>query len=288
MSKCNCPDRSKGKYSKICPVHRPATKAGERVEAFHAGKTVFGVIRTVRAGAAKVILDGGTHELNGMLSGVYTSAEPLAADRPTKMDKWTVVGYKEQRGGEETPRFNCKIAFEGKEVVVADNAGHGGPNSYRPSVPGNLRFVEQLGRDAKAWCEEFGYKEPSEAVDVWFGWAVDKKPYGVTAEKYLGQEAKQAAESKQWQREREDEERAEREEFLAQAKAAGMTHLIEAPAEDNWEVKLPARFKFLRSCRHWVPCYLIDTQTGRGIEVRDSDRLGVMRAVAQLFSDQPK
>ena len=161
-----------------------AIKKGDRVEYTQKGETKYGVV--LKGGAKKitVVLDGGQLQVSGHPDCFKLSDKPLAVDTvKTPMDKYSVVGYREVRGHDDSQAFEAFIAKDGKKILSAFDSGHGGGVEYH-RVNGS-EDEEQFYSDVKAWARQFfpednGYG----SADCWIEWYVNQRPYGVTAQAY--------------------------------------------------------------------------------------------------------
>lgn len=156
-------------------------RKGDRVVFTIKNILTYGVVSRGGKGKITVIIDGGIKQISGHISLFKLSDVPLPKDDSSPMDKWSIKSYRNTGAGDETPQFTAKILLNGKPVINASNYGHGGSNDYH----GNRAVIDSFEDDATAWAEQFGYKNPTEADDLWLGWAAEEKPYGVLAVDYL-------------------------------------------------------------------------------------------------------
>lgn len=161
-----------------------AIKKGDRVEYTQKGEPKYGVV--LRGGAKKiaVVLDGGQLQVSGHPDCFKLSDKPLVVDTvKTPMDKYSVVGYREIRGHDDSQAFEAFIAKDGKKILSAFDSGHGGEVEYQKLWGGNVE--EQFHEDAKAWARQFNPDDTGYgAADCWISWYVYQRPFGVTAQAY--------------------------------------------------------------------------------------------------------
>lgn len=257
-----------------------AVAVGDRVETVHDKKTVYGVVRAVRGNTATMVADGGQTELKGPVGIFKPSSHPLAKDKPNLMDKYGVVKYKALKVVDEPGGYNAEITLDGKKVLQAFNQGTGGPDNFITFTGVERKVIDQFYKDAEAWCQLFGYKEPGEAAGLWVEWYVNYRPYGVTGEAYITPLAQNADENAklraETQKKHDDEEKAAADEI-------GVKSLVSVEARD---LKLPSRFKVKYVTNYGV---IVDTVTGKGFGIGLCDIRGAIKAIAVLFPDeQPK
>lgn len=187
----------KGSVHLFHPSNKPLTeemkstmnnrlKKGDRVEWDDKGEMFYGVVTN---GGTKVTVmqDGGQFKLKGGAGGFNLSNHPLAVDKPSSMDKWSVKSFKEfMHGHGDSATFHAKICLNGKVVGTAENDGWGGCNLYHFDKGVYGKFSD----DVKSWVAQFGYSDMLEAEDTWLFWFVNEKPYGVTAEDKIAEDKK--------------------------------------------------------------------------------------------------
>jgi hypothetical protein len=160
-------------------------KKGMRVEFNYLGEHLFGTVDKGGSKSVKVIIDGGEKVVSGPALSFKVSNTPLPKDPPSVMDKYSIIGYKAHNDmSDETTCFSAKICLNGKPIISVSNEGCGGPHNFHPLV-GTYAGIDKFLEDAKAWCEQFGYKDPMEPGDFWVDWYTGSRPYAITAAKYV-------------------------------------------------------------------------------------------------------
>jgi len=161
-------------------------KKGDRVECDYKGETVYGIVSRGGDKSVSIVLDGGEEQLKGGAGLFRYSDKSLPTDAPNLMDKWSIKKYQEIEGHGDSPTFSATICLNGKPVIRAGNNGWGGPNEYH-TLNGVDREVEkQFYADVKSWMALFGDESTYDIGDMWIDWYQNNRPYGVTAEKYIG------------------------------------------------------------------------------------------------------
>jgi hypothetical protein len=169
-------------------------KKGTRVEFVYKGQMLLGVVEKGGSKKATVILDGGEKCLTGPASAFHPTAAPMPKDPPSPMDRYSVIDFKGHEDmSDETLCFSARICLNRIPIMHVSNQGCGGPHMYQLLIKGSAKDMENFFKHAKAWCIQFGYKNPMEAGDFWVDWYTIKRPYAVTAEKYVGDFAKYIA-----------------------------------------------------------------------------------------------
>lgn len=147
---------------------------------------------TVTKGGAsiQVAQDGGKYAVKGPASLFGVSDVPAPRDEPSPMDRWGLKAYKEA-GGDETPRYEATVTFDGRPALRASNTGIGGPDQFDRLYTSTPDVLEQFLRDVRAWAESFGAKPPVfEPEASWVEWKHYHQPAGVTARAYWEEQEK--------------------------------------------------------------------------------------------------
>jgi len=164
-------------------------RKGDRVETLPntKGEIKYGVI-SKGGQRPTMVLDGGKREITDYAKWFRHSEHPLPKDAPSAMDKYSIKGYKEIEGHGDSPTFSATICKDGKPILTVMNDGWGGCNSYQ-TLNYHERTVEtedQFSSDVKSWMKQFNC-DSIEPEDMWVEWFQYSRPYGVTAETYLGE-----------------------------------------------------------------------------------------------------
>jgi hypothetical protein len=168
-------------------------KKGDRVEwssRTTGNKPVFGTVLKGGKKQITVIHDGGKYQTKGPADHFHYSDKPLPnADEKNVMKRYSVKSYREIEGHGDSATFSCKICLDGKPVLAASNSGWGGPNEYHTYriIDENNRHIEaQAEKLAQEWIKDAtGCDKKFEALDLWIGWEVFERPFGITAKESL-------------------------------------------------------------------------------------------------------
>ena len=159
-------------------------RKGDRVEFKRKGVMEYGTVSKGGSNNIAVILDGGEMNVNGHVSFFELSNKPVAMDKPSFIDKWGIKSYTLQKGHDDSTCFFTKITLNGKVVGEVLNDGWGGSSMYRFE---NRELEKQLHNDTKKWFQDNHCPDIIEATDSWIEWVVNKKPYGVLADEFIGE-----------------------------------------------------------------------------------------------------
>jgi len=168
-------------------------KKGNKVKCDIDGKTVNGIVirgTTSVNGRIRVRQIGNSfNELAGAALNFKAAKFTLPKNTPSDMDKYSVVSYKEFREmSRDSTAFAAKIKRGKKVIAEATNDGWGGCTMIYP-VEGRREALDTFAAEARKWAIRFGKNEkPIEPDDTWIFWWVHCRPYGMTAEMYLGKE----------------------------------------------------------------------------------------------------
>lgn len=155
---------------------------GDRIEFEHDGRTLHATVRSADLLTVKATGDGAKYEYTLPAREVRPSTKVLPKPAPSVMDDWSVRSYRAAPAlSQETDAFAADIAYKGKTVIKASNAGHGGCNIYH----GDRAMVDRLHADAKAWLNEANVEHLTEAADEWVTWHATLRPYAVDAREHL-------------------------------------------------------------------------------------------------------
>lgn len=153
-------------------------------------RTCYGVVKKGGSKKATVILDGGGSYVEIMVTFLKLSDQPLPQDTPNLMDKYSIKGYKFGGVSLDGEMYTCVVCKDGVAFANAIQGGYGGPNEYHPLDYTNKKMkedFEQFDKDARKWCELFGYTDPIDPTDLWVSWYIQDRPYGMTGEQFLQQ-----------------------------------------------------------------------------------------------------
>lgn len=119
-------------------------KKGDRVIWFDRkeNEEKHGVV--IKGGRVKVtvILDGGEYQVSGSPQCFHIDSTPLPVDRDNPMSKYSLKGFREIPGHDDSLPFICTICYEGKPVCKAMDTGHGGEIEISPVGNTHESFME--------------------------------------------------------------------------------------------------------------------------------------------------
>lgn len=163
-------------------------KKNDRVEWVNQkGEKGYGVVTKGGKNRITVRKDGGQYEVKGPAHVFHLSAHPLPnANEVNIMKDYTVTGYKETYGHDDSQPFMAMVRYKGKAILEASNDGWGGPNNYYPHNLKDNKAGEVFAQKAKEWFLSItGADRVIEAEDMWLEWEVQQRPFGVSAREYL-------------------------------------------------------------------------------------------------------
>ncbi|MTH95624.1 hypothetical protein [Roseibium sp. RKSG952] len=161
----------------------------DRVEFDGKDGVILGVV--TRGGARiSVVADGGVLKYSVPPAILRHSKVPLPKDPPHEMDRWQLSGFKSYPSmSEETLCFETNITFDGKKVLCARNAGHGGCDSFY-ALDYSENYEKKFSEAVIKWMEDNGFPDCSGdlSVALWMKYKTDLAPYGVLASDYCKKE----------------------------------------------------------------------------------------------------